>query len=163
MLLPNETRIIPLTNNLVAIVDAADYEVLTRWKWQAQWNPGTRSYYAKRRGGFQMHRDILGLQKGDKRKGDHINHDTLNNTRGNLRICTHSQNLFNMRTSTRNRSGVKGVSWDKVRNGWLAKIYVNGRQIELGRFPEDQLDMAIAVRKAGEVKYFGEFAHQEAA
>ena len=43
---PETFKTIPLTQGQVAIVDAEDYERLSRRNWYAQWCPKTRSYYA---------------------------------------------------------------------------------------------------------------------
>ncbi len=101
---------ITLTHGQVALVDAADYEWLMQWKWRARANACWygRNYYAdstvKIDGKWQvlkMHRIILGLEIGDKRHGDHINHDTLDNRRGNLRIVTPAENNRNRRRPLR--------------------------------------------------------------
>lgn len=81
-----------LTQNQVALVDDADFEWLSQWKWYAIWSPGIKGFYAVRRGRLpdgrrsliRMHRQILGLDMADKRQGDHVNHDTLDNRRENL-------------------------------------------------------------------------------
>ena len=57
-----------------------------------------------------MHRQILGLLKGDRRTGDHADGDTLNNTNDNLRIASAAQNTQNQGLRSSNTSGFKGVS-----------------------------------------------------
>jgi len=94
---------ITLTQGQYAIVDDWNYEWLNQWKWCAGWAKNTKSYYAMRRakGEFdryyiiRMHREILGLKKGDRRQADHINHNTLDNRESNLRIVNNQQNCFN--------------------------------------------------------------------
>ena len=51
-----------------------------------------------------------------------------------------------------NSSGTVGVSWDKKTNKWHARIGINGKRIELGKF--DNLDDAVRIRKEAEIKYF---------
>ena len=128
-------KIIPLTKGQVAIVDNEHYDWLNQWKWCANWNPHTRSYYVMRTVrlltrrwiGVQMHRQILGLEYGDKRQGDHINHVTLDNRLANLRIVSQNQNQHNQRSP-------KGYSWYKAGNTYRAYIKVNGQQLHLGYF-----------------------------
>lgn len=60
---------------------------------------------------------------------DHIDGDSLNNRRDNLRLCTHLQNSFNRRLRTDNRSGEKGVDWDLSRGRWRAQIGFKGARI----------------------------------
>src|SRR5215210_3970379 len=61
---------------------------------------------------INLHRFIMNTPTG--MDTDHINGDTLDNRRQNLRICTHQQNIAN-RQKQRNptSSKYKGVSWGK--------------------------------------------------
>lgn len=125
---------ISLTKGQFAIVDDANYDWLNQWKWCAQWNKYTQSFYAirgKRLNGknhiVSMAREILGLKDGDKRQADHTDHNTLDNRILNLQIVTHQQNSFNQRNT-------KGYYWHKDRNKYLAQIMLNGKQIHLGYF-----------------------------
>ncbi len=68
---------IPLSQGLVATVDAANFDYLNQWKWYAIWKENCRSFYAVRNAvvdgkktTIYMHRQILGLSHGDTRKGD---------------------------------------------------------------------------------------------
>ena len=54
--------------------------------------------------------------------------------------------------SKRNKTGVKGVRWDKERLKWAASIYFKGKCYQLGRF--DDIEDAIKARKAAEEKFF---------
>ena len=66
---------------------------------------------------------------------EHIDHDDgvkSNNRLKNLREATRSQNQFNTGLSVVNTSGFKGVSWDKNRDKFSAKIRLNGKKIFLG-------------------------------
>jgi hypothetical protein len=155
---------IPLTKGQFAIVDAEDYEELSRFKWHSAWSPFTKSFYAMRsvypKNGRsiteQMHRRILSLEYGDKRQGDHINHNTLDNRRNNLRVATKSENNRNSRKSLRNTSGFKGVSWHTRDKTWQANIRINRKLLHLGYFSTPQL-AADAYDDAAR-KMFGEFA-----
>ena len=131
---------IPLTLGKIAIVDDADYEWLSQWKWLAV--KGRYTFYAVRRfrspnGKLkteQMHRKILGLMFGDKRQGDHKNHNGLDNRRNNLRICTHAQNQQNRNPNKACTSIYKGVNWDERNKRWRARIRIKGRLTHLGLF-----------------------------
>ena len=66
---------------------------------------------------------------------DHINHNTLDNRRINLRIASSLENSQNLKgPSINNTSGVLGVGWDASRDKWRAQIQVNGINKSLGRF-----------------------------
>ena len=58
---------------------------------------------------ISVHRLIMGLQYGDIRQVDHINHNGLNNRRNNLRICTFQENHRNSQHASNNTTGFKGV------------------------------------------------------
>lgn len=128
-------KMIELTRGFVALVDDEDYEKLSLRKWHVTLGG---SYYARTcfsGGGYSlMHRQILGLEKGDPRHSDHIDGDGLNNQKHNLRICSASTNQANSNINKTNKSGFKGASWDKQVNKWRASIMVNGKTKHLGYF-----------------------------
>ena len=67
----------------------------------------------------------------------------------------HQENTYNKELCSTNTSGVTGVSWDKLRNKWIAHI----KRKNLGRF--NTKEEAIKVRKQAEIEYFGEFRNKE--
>ena len=153
---------IQLTQGKVAIVDDADYERLNKHKWYAK--KGRCIWYAMRNGPrvngkrqtIWMHREILGLKYGDKRQGDHRNHNGLANWRDNLRMCTSLQNKQNGNPSINGSSKYKGVYWHKRDHKWMARITVNGHRIYLGSF--DSEIVAAHAYDAAAREYYGEFA-----
>ena len=158
---------IPLTQGQWAIVDEIDFVELNKNKWYARWDKNTKSFSAYRNmksGGkwtpISMHRVIMGsYSKG--RCVDHINHDTLDNRRCNLRICSNTQNGQNSQkrsTNCFNRyKGVSVVSGDVNKtNQFRARINVKGKNIWLGYFNSEK-DAAVAYNEAAK-KYFGGFA-----
>jgi hypothetical protein len=159
-----ETKEIPLSNGMVAIVDAADYDFLMQWKWHICGGKRERTWYAARNAPISrgkqiqtrvmMHREILGAEPGTRI--DHIDGDGLNNTRKNLRFCTHQQNLCNRPAQINNTSGYKGVYWHKRASKWVAQISENGKRKYLGRFANAE-DAAHAYDAAAKELY-GEFA-----
>ena len=82
---------------------------------------------------------------------DHINGIRSDNKWSNLRHATQLENTRNRKKSSRNKSGVTGVIWDKSKEKWQARIGVCGKSITLGRF--DDFDSAVISRKLAEVKY----------
>lgn len=74
---------------------------------------------------------------------DHINHDTLDNTRQNLRLATRAQQQANRRKTKPSKSLHKGVSWDSLKRKWRVRPMVNGKKTDLGYF-EDELTAAEA-------------------
>jgi len=79
---------------------------------------------------------------------DHINHDTLDNRRSNLRMVSNMANMQNRVGPNRNsKSGVLGVTWDAARGTWAAWVHHEGRTRFLGRFATVD-EAAQAVRNA---------------
>lgn len=141
----NDTFTIPLTQNQVALVDERDWCELRKSKWYAWWNKHTKSFYAKRiialerrRTAQYMHRRILGLEHGDKRQGDHRNHNTLDNRRSNLRIVTSRANHENQRNQSKYGPGVEKVKKNRPRP-FRARARVDDRTVHIGFFstPEE--------------------------
>lgn len=155
-------KTIPLTRGLVAYVDDGDYEAMSAYKWYAHWCPFTKSFYARcgitidgKTRQFLMHRMILELPKA-KPGVDHINRNTLDNQRANLRLANHSENAGNTKKRSDNKSGYKGVCWHKAACRWIAQIQKNNKTIYLGLYSTPE-EAHAAYRKAAE-QLHGEFA-----
>lgn len=88
---------------------------------------------------------------------DHINGDRSDNRWANLRECCSRQNKFNM--TSRSKSGVKGVYWNKEKEKWQAQLSIDGKVKFLGRFKnlDDARDVVIEARNV----HHGEFARHE--
>lgn len=149
------TRLIPLTQGKYAMVDAGDFKYLSRYKWHAV--KGNSTYYAVRTQGrrsIRMHRMIMKAPKD--MLVDHINHDGLNNTRANLRLCTKTQNAQNQRPRKKTSSRYKGVHYDKKAKAYYAKITHKGKRYTIGKF-KDEVEAAKAYDKEAK-KLFGQYA-----
>ena len=83
---------------------------------------------------------------------DHINRDTLDNRRCNLRIVTQGENNFN-----RGNWGKypKGISFDEKKQLYRARIQFCGRRFGLGRYKKLQ-DAVVAYATAAKELY-GEY------
>ena len=85
---------------------------------------------------------------------DHINRNTLDNRKDNLRIVTIQGNLRNQKRPN-NKTGTTGVSVhieDGKMRGYQASIKINYKKIYLGFFKK--LEDAIKVRREAEKKYY---------
>ncbi len=102
----------------------------------------------------RMSRVLMKAKKGEC--VDHINHNTLDNRKENLRLCTQSQNSMNRRLRKDNASGFKGVSWHKIIKKWVVYIRVDGSNKNLGYY--DALEKAVHVYDAAAKEHQGEFA-----
>ena len=144
------------TNNEM-LCDVELMEELLKYYWNerkgyARSSIGKKKIYAHRIvmrvGDFEINNQI-----------DHINGNTLDNRKQNLRVVTSRQNSLNSSTRKDNTSGVTGVCWDKRRRKWLVRIYENGKEINLGYY--DDFDTAVTVRKNAEEKYYGEYSYSK--
>lgn len=102
-----------------------------------------------------LHRAVVGATRGQI--VDHINGDTLDNRRANLRICSSLENTRNARKRGGGTSSIyKGVSWWKNISKWGAYIRVKGKLVILGYF-DDEVLAAKAYDKAA-LETFGRFS-----
>ena len=134
---------IKLTQGQVTQVSDHRFENLNQYKWQAAWDKKNQCYYVQRGEWLgmvngkrkmriiKMAREILGLKHGDKRKGDHKDHNTLNNQDYNLRIAKNdSESNANRRLRSDSTTGYKGVQPRGKR--YVASIKKDGKQKYLG-------------------------------
>lgn len=161
---------IPLTKGYIAIVDAVDGD-LTQYKWSAYDKKnlpyaGRTAYGGGSRWLVLMHRVILERVLNRpllrEEKVDHWNGNGLDNRRENLRLANNAQNARNRKRSVVNKTGYKGVSYEKnpnYKSKWVAQIKVNGKRIHLGHFATPE-DAYVAYCEAAQ-KYHGEFARFE--
>jgi hypothetical protein len=108
---------------------------------------------------FLAHRLIWAIVHGsiqDDMQIDHINGNTLDNRIDNLRLCTSTENNANRRAHIRNKSGYKGVSWDKNKQKWLASIMANRVFYRIGFFDDPKLAHIAYCKAASELH--GNFA-----
>lgn len=115
---------IPVSGGHAAIVDDCDYFIISGFRWRIVGGYPTTSINLKT---VKMHR--LLLQPGEGRVVDHINGDTLDNRRSNLRVCQQSDNVKNRRKfGTHSRF----IGVQPFRTGFAAKIRINGKNTYLG-------------------------------
>lgn len=148
-------KTIDLTKGFSTIVDDDDYDHLIRYSWFAKKNH--KKYYAQRRFGlkhFQMHDEIMPPPKGFT--VDHINCNSLDNRKCNLRYATQKQQCFNRGKTDHTSSIYKGVSFHIGKKKWTAQIKKDGKTICLGTF-SNEVDAALAYDKKA-LELFGEYA-----
>ena len=142
---------IELTKGFKCLIDDIDAEIaLTGNKWIAS-KCGNHFYAARNHEKKRqyLHRVIAKAKKGEI--VDHINGNTLDNRRENLRICTRQQNIWNMRDKPNRFRGVV-----PHQGKWTARITVNYKNHYIGIFAKPE-DAARAYNEAAK-KHFGEFA-----
>jgi hypothetical protein len=141
-----------LNRGLVTLLDDEDYELVSCWKWYAKFIPNYHapSFHAMRSAKhpsgrpttITLHRFITNAPKG--LVVDHINHDTLDNRRANLRVVEHRENMQNRHPESRTgqygrylplrRPGFRGVlrRADNPNKPYRARIKYRGKQYNLG-------------------------------
>ncbi len=155
-----------LTNtDMVGLVDDEDYDSLSAClcgipvKWRSK-PSGGRSFYIvrsaraccdgqeawRKRRHIKIHNVLMNPPKG--MVVDHINHNSLDNRRENLRICTQAENLRNRPKWGKNK--YKGV----VRESTLYKAYIQNEVIGYYKSAE----MAARAFNKEAKKLYGEFA-----
>lgn len=159
---------IKLTQGKVAIINDIDSD-LANFKWYAlkKGKYNTRFYAVRHDYSsgkdklIYIHRIILERMIGRKLENDedvdHVNHNGLNNTRDNLRLSTHAENVHNQSIYQKPKSSkYKGVCWNKQAKSWQAYIKTDGKHIHLGYFDSEE-EAAFVYNQAAK-RYFGEFA-----
>lgn len=147
---------IKLSQNKYTLVDNADYDWLKQWEWKVN---GHGYVYRvlkinKKHEWIWMHRIIN--KTSSNLHTDHIDGNTLNNQRNNLRSCNRFENMQNRKLNRNNASGYKGVCWHKIGKKWVAQIFLKRKAIYLGYF-KDKKEAALAYNEAAK-KYFGKFS-----
>jgi len=133
-------------------IDEEDYSFLSKFNW---YNNG-KGYALTSINGkvIRMHRLLTNCDKNQE--VDHINGNTLDNRKNNLRVCSHKENSRNVKIPSHNTTGYKGVSFNKRKNKYRAYIKYNQKQIHLGYFT-DKLQAALSYNEKA-IELFGEFA-----
>lgn len=129
------------------LIDTADLKMLQELKvtWKVVYNKKTKSFYvfgnAPKVNGksrtLSLSRVLMSTP--ENLQTDHINHDTLNNKRSNLRNVTVSENLSNRRPyhiKKAERPGYRRVYcfWDKSRSKYQVRATLGGKNRSMGRF-----------------------------
>jgi hypothetical protein len=135
------------------LIDTDDYQKISEHKWNLRTSKDG-NIYAKTNINDErvyLHRFIVNAPS-DKIV-DHINHDTLDNRKANLRICTRQENNFNKLPYP---GKYKGVFYNKKSKKYLAYIGYNNKRRHLGSF--EKLEDAISRYNEEALKLFGEYA-----
>lgn len=148
------------------VLDKEDAEDVGEYSWSVMASNLPRNwgtyYYAssctcKKQTGYSLlHRFIMSAPKG--KVVDHINRNTHDMRKDNMRICNRSMNCRNKKVLSNNSSGYRGVvfyDYGAAKNNpkWFAYLDYHNKKINLGYYKK--LEDAIAARKNGEIKYFG--------
>ena len=155
-------------DNVYAIIDLDDLDRVRNYPytWFAQYRKELDNYYvrctnyANIKAGISsvvfLHQFIMNAEGQDV---DHINNNTLDNRKCNLRISEHKHNTRNRHgRNSNNKSGYRNVCWSKGEQKWLVQLQVNGKCTCLGKFPYDELEQAGKFAEEMRQKLYGEYA-----
>lgn len=132
-----------LNRGLKAVISTSDLEMVKEFPntWSANFNKrrgvniviGNAPWNGKEtRERVLLHRWIM--NPCDNFVVDHINHDTLDNRRENLRILTNQENCQNRKgANQQSKSGLRGLV-ETPWGTWNAHIKVNWKRINIGNF-----------------------------
>lgn len=105
---------------------------------------------------LMFHREVMHAPQG--LVVDHINQNKADNRKGNLRLCSRSENNMNRPLFSSNKFGIAGVYYETGRGRWVANIVCNHKRTTIGRFKTKE--EAVVARLAKEAELFGEFSPQ---
>lgn len=122
-------------------IDIEDIDLVTKYRWSLWWNEWIENFYVMchtviggNRKTIYVHRLIMDVVNDTNNQVDHINGDTLDNRKSNLRVCTRAQNMENRPrgANKNNKTGVRNVYIHKCKpNGlmYVARIALRGKPI----------------------------------
>lgn len=150
-------KLIPLSRGLSTVVDEDVYEWASKTKWHACQAMGKNVYAVGFADGkkVKLHRLIAAARAGEE--VDHINGDSLDNRKDNLRCCSHAENMRNQKARAKKVPARKGVYYVPTQktNPWRAVAWDGVRTIHLGYFPTEEQAYETYRKKAKEI--YGEF------
>lgn len=129
-------------------IDTEDLKMFTKHKFYFQPSSNGYATYQMKYKRQYVHRIILNAPA--HLQVDHINHDTLDNRKENLRLVSNKQNNENRKGCySTSKSGIRGVCWAKREGKWRAAITHNSKSIHVGFFEkiEDAEKAVIEKRK----------------
>lgn len=147
------------------IIDESDYEFVMKRKWRIGKSEAARGefyFYSDRKDPIlkkyirtSLHRYIMGCVYGDGNKVDHIDRNTFNNSRNNLRITDNTGNSRNKSIQRNCTTGYKGVHRNKC-GRYYGSIRMNGAGKNIGTY--NSKEECARVYDMMAIKLFGEFA-----
>lgn len=132
-----------------ALISLCDIQRVGRYRWYLK-----NGYPFNSKLNISLHRFIK--NPPNDMVVDHINRNTLDNRRSNLRVCTHTENVRNSGLSSLNTTGFKGVYYAKDVDKYRARLRCNGESVSLGYY-SNPIDAAIAYDKKA-IEIYGEYA-----
>ena len=142
-------KYIILTKGYTAKIDDDDFERLIQYKWYALTGTQIRAVRHYGRKMRYMHHEVLNIDTNTlfNKEVDHVDNDPLNNTKSNLRIVSHFDNMLN----TRRHKERKGYCYNKRANLWTVYLdapYRARQYFGYAKTEEEAKQRALEVRNA---------------
>lgn len=149
---------IKLTQNQIALIDDDDLEKVSNHNWYS--HKRTNKFYAEstiNKKHIHLHRFILGVNDSNIII-DHIDGNSLNNQKSNLRLCSFAENQMNKKPyKNAPISNIKGISFISATKKWRAQIQSSKKKIYIGVF-DDYKNAALAYNNKA-IELHGNFAN----
>jgi len=134
-------RILEIANGIITQIDDEDYDILNQYKWYCNNGYVVRSITnvgkTPRQIKISMHRFIMQAPKNVLI--DHIDRNTLNNCKNNLRVATHSINGLNRKDNSLR------VYWHSTANKWITNL-PGGKHIGYFNTKEEAEQASVSAR-----------------
>lgn len=136
-----------------ALIDVEDVE---KCKSAGIWSVTKSGYVINCKNGIYLHRFVMNCP--NDMEVDHEFHNPLDNRKSKLRFATSSQQKMNTHIRKDNKSGHRGVYWDKQRNTWNVHLK-NGNHRIAKRFKDYDDAVLFCEEKMKEIH--GDFQYKE--
>ena len=153
---PSEGYRIFMINGIKAYIDKDEYWRIEKYKYYPNRYKSEKKKYLRRTAIINgkktyllLHREIMNTPK--EMVCDHINGNTYDNRKKNLRNCTQRENIHNAKLYKTNKTGYKGVSINTQYNKYEARIIINGKGIFLGRYKNKRKAFMAYIKKLKEL------------
>ena len=143
---------IPLSQGKFALVDDADYPLLSEFRWCYRPERNGKQGYAVRHARtngkdrlLYLHRQIMQPREGQE--VIFLNYDRLDCRRENLRVVTKEEARRHHRVRRDSKSGVKGVRYNPEGDSWSAFVYRRGHAYLVGTYYSQEAAVAAYERE----------------
>ena len=150
----------------ICLIDVDDFDKLDQfgYKWHLLWSRTTKSYYAKAtkyngiingKPSYEtvlMHRFLMDCP--NDMTVDHLNYDTLDNRKSNMRVVTLDKNNKNRqnKANRNSKTGVRNVSYSKLEDKFVVQFQIEGKNTRMALF--DTLEDAKRYADDNRHKYY---------
>ena len=139
------------------IVDLDQIDFLRQHKWRTVYKLDKPYLFTgnQQKKKIYFHRYVL---NATDLQVDHIDGNTKNNLKSNLRQVTLQQNMLNLKKKNNNNTGIRGVSFDKRKNGYKVDFTYKKTRYYFKCYPK--LEQSVYIRYLCEITFLNEFRNE---